>query len=106
MRNVEYDDDMYDDDEDEYFDEAEGTGEMTVDDKEQMRTGTIRVRDSLGDMSGFVTDAQIQEALWHYYYDIGKSVSYLKNKFDTKPGQETPQKGEAGLTLRSCRENS
>lgn len=43
-----------------------------------MRIGTIKVREALG--SGItVSDAQIQEALWHYYYDVGKSVTYLKS---------------------------
>lgn len=51
---------------------------MTDEDREQMRIGTINVREAL-DPSVKVTDAQIQEALWHYYYDVGKSVSYLKS---------------------------
>ena len=91
-RNVAYEDeDTYDDD-DEYFEEADETGDMTADDKEQMRSGTIRVREALGEMSAFVTDTQIQEALWHYYYDVGKSVSYLKNRLGTNTKQETPRK--------------
>lgn len=45
---------------------------------EQMRVGTIKVREALG-TSVNVTDVQIQEALWHYYYDIGKSATYLKS---------------------------
>jgi len=84
-RNVDYDDDdIYDDDD--YYEEeeagggADAGGGMTEDDKEQMRAGTIRVREALGDKSDFTSDEQIQEALWHYYYDVGKSVSYLKNK--------------------------
>ncbi|KAI4906061.1 hypothetical protein J4E90_010909 [Alternaria incomplexa] len=85
-RNVDYDDDdIYDDDDDYYEEEEAGGGAdaghgMTEDDKEQMRAGTIRVREALGDKSDFTSDEQIQEALWHYYYDVGKSVSYLKNR--------------------------
>jgi elongation factor 1 alpha-like protein len=94
-RNVDYDDDdMYDDDD--YYEEeaaeADAGGGMTEDDKEQMRLGTIRVREELGDKSDFTSDEQIQEALWHYYYDIGKSVSYLKNKLGVaEPKEETPK---------------
>lgn len=45
-----------------------------------MRQGTIAVREALG--SGFpAAEAEIQEALWHYYYDVGKSVTYLKSWF-------------------------
>ena len=43
---------------------------------EQMREGTIKVRDVLGpDIA--VTDKEIQDSLWHYYYDIEKTVTYL-----------------------------
>ena len=47
---------------------------------EQMRRGTTDVRAALGD-SGDISDRQIQDALWHYYYDVGKSVAYLKSMF-------------------------
>lgn len=94
-RNVDYDDDdAYDDD---YYEEEEETaGGMTEDDKEQMRTGTIRVREALGEFEAGISDAQIQEALWHYYYDVGKSVSYLKNKLGgTQTPKATPKKEKA-----------
>lgn len=43
---------------------------------EQMREGTMKVRDVLGpDIA--VTDKEIQDALWHYYYDVAKTVTYL-----------------------------
>lgn len=90
-RNVEYDDDVYDDDDDYYEDEQAGDG-FSEDDKEQMRVGTERAREALGDLSDFISDAQIQEALWHYYYDVGKSVSYLKNKLEPSTKQQTPKK--------------
>jgi elongation factor 1 alpha-like protein len=103
-RNIDYDDDdVYDDDD--YYDEGGddvqgGDDGMTADDKEQMRVGTIRVREALGDMSGFTSDEQIQEALWHYYYDVGKSVSYLKNKLGVEPKQEAPKKEKAKAVSR------
>ena len=43
---------------------------------ERLRQGTIRVRDVLGPGFG-ISDAKIQESLWHYYYDVEKSVNYL-----------------------------
>ncbi|KAL1801174.1 hypothetical protein ACET3X_001516 [Alternaria dauci] len=47
-------------------------------------------------MGDFTSDEQIQEALWHYYYDIGKSVSYLKNKLGVaEPKQEAPKQEKA-----------
>ncbi|XP_014554911.1 hypothetical protein COCVIDRAFT_39248 [Bipolaris victoriae FI3] len=97
-RNVDYDDDdFYDDD---YYEEEGDDGgagdRMSEEDKEQMRVGTIRVREAMGDMSDFTSDEQIQEALWHYYYDVGKSVSYLKNKLGiAEPKKEAPKQEKA-----------
>lgn len=96
-RNVDYDDDAYDD-EDDYYEEEETGGGMTEDDKEQMRVGTIRVREALGEFEAGISDAQIQEALWHYYYDVGKSVSYLKNKFGGAPAPKATPKKEKPLS--------
>ncbi|KAJ4983666.1 elongation factor Tu GTP binding domain-containing protein [Stagonosporopsis vannaccii] len=77
-RNVDYDDDdLYEDD---YYEEEEAEP-MSADDKEQMQIGTVSAREALGSAGSHISDAQIQEALWHYYYDVGKSVSYLKNKY-------------------------
>ena len=44
-----------------------------------MRQGTVQVKAALAP-SISVSDVEIQEALWHYYYDVGKSVTYLKSK--------------------------
>lgn len=58
-----------------------GTGVFVADDSsfdgvEQMREGTMKVRDALGpDIA--VTDKEIQDSLWHYYYDVAKTVTYL-----------------------------
>lgn len=90
VKEIDYDEDEYDDyysGEDEYGYEGADTGapadsqedELSAEDKEQMRIGTQNVRAALGDVSDFVTDEAIQEALWHYYYDVAKSVTYLKS---------------------------
>ena len=81
-RNIDYDndDDIYDDDD--YYEE-EDAEPMSVDDKEQMRISTISAREALGEAGGFITDAQIEEALWHYYFDVGKSVNRLWQKSQT-----------------------
>lgn len=52
------------------------TDDVSFDRVEQMREGTLKVRDVLGpDIA--VTDKEIQDSLWHYYYDIAKTVTYL-----------------------------
>lgn len=49
-----------------------------------MRVGTIAIRAELPTTATHVTDKQIQEALWHYYYDIEKSVGYLMSTYVAK----------------------
>jgi elongation factor 1 alpha-like protein len=70
--DVEYDD--YDED------YEEGTGDvLTAEEKEQLAAGTVAVRAELGhDFPA--TDKDIQDSLWHTYYDIERTVSYLKSK--------------------------
>lgn len=58
-----------------------------------MRVGTIAVRAELPTTASHITDKQIQEALWHYYYDIEKSVGYLVNTYVAKPKKEKKVKG-------------
>ena len=38
--------------------------------------------------AGHITDKQIHNALWHYYYDVQKSVGYLVNTYVTKMKKE------------------
>lgn len=86
VKDIAYDDDDldYSDDDAYYGDEGAaegGDGELSAEDKEQMRVGTINVRQELGEqLSGFVTDEQIQESLYYYYFDVGKTVIYLKSR--------------------------
>ncbi|KAI9650640.1 hypothetical protein NHQ30_000660 [Ciborinia camelliae] len=58
--------------------------QLSEEDQEQMRQGTIKVREALPPGSSKITEKQIQEALWHYYYDVGKSVTYLVNTYTPK----------------------
>jgi elongation factor 1 alpha-like protein len=46
-----------------------------------MREGLHKVREVIGDDILGVTDKAIEEALWHYYYDVEKSVTYLLSTF-------------------------
>lgn len=70
-------DDEYDDYDEDYEEEAGDV--LTQEDREQLAAGTVAVRVELGD--GFpATDKDIQDSLWHTYYDIGKTVSYLKSE--------------------------
>lgn len=83
-KNIDYDDDDIYSDEEDYYEEEGGEAAMTEEDREQMAAATLKVKEAL-DASFKITDTQIQEALWHYYYDVGKSVSYLKSRKLIKP---------------------
>ena len=67
----------YDDYDEDHADEAEEG--LTAEDKEQLAAGTVAVRAELGDDFP-ATDQEIQDSLWHYYYDIAKTVTYLKSE--------------------------
>lgn len=70
-------DDDYEDYDEDYGEDSDNA--LTAEDKEQLAAGTVAVRAELGD--GFpVTDKEIQDSLWHYYYDIAKTVAYLKSE--------------------------
>lgn len=86
VKQISYDYDEHDEYADDYGDEGED--ELDLEDKEQMKAGTAAVREELG--ADFpVSKKEIQDALWHYYYDVQKSVAYLKNR--KKPPQQPKQ---------------
>jgi elongation factor 1 alpha-like protein len=59
--------------------DEEGEDELAPEDKEQLKAGTAAVREELG--ADFpASEKEIQDALWHYYYDVRKSVAYLKKR--------------------------
>ncbi|KAI1106555.1 hypothetical protein F4804DRAFT_300379 [Jackrogersella minutella] len=81
-RNYDYENDL---DEYEGEDFSDGEEELSPEDRAQMDAGTVQVQTALGTELSKVTTQQIQEALWHYYYDVDKSISYLKSKFIAPP---------------------
>lgn len=62
-----------------------------------MREGTNKVRDVLGHDVSSITDEKIQEALWHYYYDIEKSINYLLGTQTKKAKEVKGKKGQGVL---------
>lgn len=70
--------------------------ELSPEDKAQMAAGTAEVTTLLGPQADKVTTQQIQDALWHYYYDIDKTVAYLIGKFiDPAPRPAAKPKSQA-----------
>lgn len=80
VKNVQYeDDDVYDEDEDYAEEEAEAGESYSAEDRENFATLTPVVRAELEEAGVQASDREIEEALWHYYWDVGKTVTYLKN---------------------------
>ncbi|KAI0408380.1 hypothetical protein F4802DRAFT_618540 [Xylaria palmicola] len=89
-RNYDYENDL---DEYEGAGHSDGEDELSPEDRAQMIAGTAQVRSALGDGSAKVTTQHIEEALWHYYYDVPKCVAYLTSKYlSPKPAKASAQK--------------
>lgn len=74
--------DGLDDDYDDEYAEGQHVGEedgLTAEDKEKLGLGTVQVRRALGQAYASLPDKEIHDTLWHYYYDVAKSVTYLKS---------------------------
>ncbi|XP_044716251.1 elongation factor tu GTP binding domain-containing protein [Hirsutella rhossiliensis] len=86
--------DLYDDDDlaDQHDGYEDGDEELSPEDRASMSKGTAEVQKALGNVASKVTVTQIQEALWHYYYDVEKSVGYLKRTFITPTPKQSAKK--------------
>jgi elongation factor 1 alpha-like protein len=107
VKDIEYDeDDMYSGDEEDY-DNAGGDG-FTDEDRENFSTLTPVVRAELDEAGFHVENKEIEDALWHYFWDVGKSVTYLKNAKQPKtPAAKTqPTKEKAKSKFDLAQEDS
>lgn len=109
----------YEEDLDEFdggsFAEEEEEDELSPEDRAQMTAGTEEIKAVLGPQASKVTTKQIQESLWHYYYDIDKTVAYLISKFidpaptpaaKNKPQKTAPPTSNAGKKSTSATPNA
>ncbi|KAI1263218.1 HBS1 N-terminus-domain-containing protein [Xylariaceae sp. FL1019] len=95
-RNYDYENDL-DEYEGENLDDEED--ELSPEDRAQMTAGTSQVRAQLGAQSSKISTQQIEEALWHYYYDVEKSVAYLITKYvAAKPAKPQKIKNAGSMT--------
>ncbi|PGH27701.1 translation elongation factor Tu [Polytolypa hystricis UAMH7299] len=97
VKAISYDSDGLDDDD--YDNEAGGDGgdnntELSPEDREQMRLATIEVRQLLASEMPPVSaeEQEIWESLWHYYYDVGKAVGYLRKKYKPDTTEKSAKK--------------
>ncbi|KAL3452423.1 P-loop containing nucleoside triphosphate hydrolase protein [Aspergillus insuetus] len=91
VKAVSYDDDDYD----EYDD---GHDSQDPEEKEFLEECTREVLSQLaaGTPSVSATRGEVQEALWHYYNDVEKSVNYLKSKKTREVEKKKPAALSAG----------
>ncbi|KAK4191000.1 hypothetical protein QBC35DRAFT_539711, partial [Podospora australis] len=76
--------------ENDYYEDEE-EDQLSPEDRALMNQATAEVQAALGDEVSKVSVAQIEEALWHYYYDVDKSVTYLITKFISPPAPKAPK---------------
>lgn len=93
----------YDDDDldyDEGYDEPEDE-EMSPEDKAAMDQATAKVRTAMGPDFKKLLFTDVQDTLYHYYYDVDKTVAYLRKTYLPTPAPKaTPKKAPEG-TLRN-----
>ena len=98
-QNYDYEEDLDEFEGGGYAEEEEEAEELSPEDRAQMTAATEETRKILGPQANKVTTQNIQEALWHYYYDVDKTVAYLVSKFvdpapkpaaKSKPQKSTP----------------
>ena len=87
-RNYDYENDL----EEDYGEEE---AELSPEDKAQMEAATIEVRGALGPQASKVTTTQIQDALWHYYYDVNKTATYLVDHYIAPPAPKAAKAAPA-----------
>ncbi|WEW58172.1 hypothetical protein PRK78_003640 [Emydomyces testavorans] len=95
VKNIAYDDEDYYDD-DQYGED----GELSPEDREQMRLRTLEVQELLRSQLPPIqaTEDEIWEALWHYYYDVDMTVAYLRKKYRSPPSKKTSKQEASGAT--------
>lgn len=80
----------YDDDDDYYSDDGYGSPDPEEQEFLQQCTAAVLAELRAGQPSVTASKEEVQEALWHYYNDVEKSVDYLRGMFSAKlPRQRT-----------------
>ncbi|KAI9810109.1 MAG: Hsp70 suppressor, GTPase facilitates ribosomal subunit dissociation, partial [Phylliscum demangeonii] len=85
-----------------------GVRNLTDSALEQLRLCTALVRQALSPALGGIATREIKDSLWHYYYDVDKTVTWLRNQHtketNAKPTKKTPNGSEVPLMERSAAE--
>ncbi|KAL8969217.1 MAG: hypothetical protein Q9183_002103 [Haloplaca sp. 2 TL-2023] len=76
LKTIDLDDELDDYDGTEYDEDYDPADEVTAEERARLQEGVGRVRFVLGP-SVHVDDKDIEDSLWHYYYDVDKTVNYI-----------------------------
>ncbi|KAK0345225.1 hypothetical protein LTR91_000909 [Friedmanniomyces endolithicus] len=91
VKNVDFDEDELYDDGEEYGEEPETHSQ---EDRANFAALIPVVRAELEEVGLQASDKEIKDALWNYYWDVGKTVTYLKNNRTPRPQQQAFKKQE------------
>ncbi|KAK2858477.1 hypothetical protein FQN49_004695 [Arthroderma sp. PD_2] len=100
VKNISYDDDDFDD-------EVDDENELSPEDREQMKLRTVEVQQLLQTQIPPIEakEDDIWEALWHYYYDVDKSVDYLTKKYRPQEKKEAKTKQPTATKKKNTAES-
>ncbi|KAK9352063.1 hypothetical protein V1523DRAFT_415088 [Lipomyces doorenjongii] len=76
-------DDFYDDEED--YDQEEA---LSPEDRKQMEDAVVQVKRILKDTT--VTEAQVRDTVWNYYFDVDLSVKFLRDQLKKQENKKVP----------------
>ncbi|KAI9847463.1 MAG: Hsp70 suppressor, GTPase facilitates ribosomal subunit dissociation [Sclerophora amabilis] len=91
VHNLDLDDELADYDGGEDYEDDAGE-ELGEEEAEHLKNCTATVREALKDEIPNIGDKEIQDSLWHYYYDVDKSVKWLRGQQNSASEKTTKKK--------------
>ncbi|KAJ2357350.1 hypothetical protein GGF43_001517 [Coemansia sp. RSA 2618] len=81
VKNLDFEEEFYDEGDDNVYDEM---NDMSEEDTARMLVGIEAVKKAIGPGTG-ISDQEIKESLWYYYFDEEATVAWLKKTHKLKP---------------------
>ncbi|KAI9015319.1 hypothetical protein CLU79DRAFT_348208 [Phycomyces nitens] len=94
VRNLDLDDVLDDEYDEEYDENTLDENEMTNEDLEALDDGLSYVYSVVGDNCP-LTDVEIKEALWYYYFDKKETINWALNTISERKAKEEKLKAKA-----------
>ncbi|KAI9672980.1 MAG: Hsp70 suppressor, GTPase facilitates ribosomal subunit dissociation [Caeruleum heppii] len=104
VKNLDLDEELDDFDGGDDYDDDEGTGDaMDEAEKAKMRDCVSQVRQRLEIDAPQIADKDIEDSLWHYYYDVDKTLAWLKKQHLGKGTEKNKKSGHAPAVSNGTR---